>query len=86
MIVDGGLVKVLDFGIADQSAEVSLVAALSEMSDPWARVKCMFDTKESVPDGPAPVPLERLEAQICELAGPPLQGAVLLKALRAAAA
>jgi serine/threonine protein kinase len=34
MIVDGGLVKVLDFGIADQSAEVSLVAALAEMSDP----------------------------------------------------
>ena len=29
----------------------------------------MFDTKESVPDDPAPVPLERLEAQICELAG-----------------
>ena len=29
----------------------------------------MFDTKESVLDGPAPVPLERLEAQICELAG-----------------
>jgi uncharacterized protein DUF222/HNH endonuclease len=29
----------------------------------------MFDTKESVLDGPALVPLERLEAQICELAG-----------------
>ncbi len=29
----------------------------------------MFDTKESAPDGPAPVPLERLEEQICELAG-----------------
>src|SRR5277367_3991542 len=39
------------------------------MSDHWARVKSMFDTKESVLDGPALVPLERLEAQICELAG-----------------
>ena len=29
----------------------------------------MFDIKESVSDDPAPVPLERLEAQICELAG-----------------
>jgi len=29
----------------------------------------MFDIKESVHDGPAPMPLERLEAQICELAG-----------------
>ncbi len=29
----------------------------------------MFDTKESVSDDPTPVPLERLEAQICELAG-----------------
>jgi Domain of unknown function (DUF222)/HNH endonuclease len=29
----------------------------------------MFDTKESALDDPAPVPLERLEAQICELAG-----------------
>jgi len=29
----------------------------------------MFDTNESVLDGPALVPLERLEAQICELAG-----------------
>jgi len=29
----------------------------------------MFDIKVSVPDGPALVPLERLEAQICELAG-----------------
>ena len=29
----------------------------------------MFDAKESVSDDPAPVPLERLEAQICELAG-----------------
>ncbi len=29
----------------------------------------MFDTKESASGGPAPVPLERLEAQICELAG-----------------
>jgi len=29
----------------------------------------MFDTKKSVLDDPAPVPLERLEAQICELAG-----------------
>src|SRR5713226_2236205 len=39
------------------------------MSDHWARVKCLFDTQESVLDDPAPVPLERLEAQICELAG-----------------
>src|SRR5260370_26604906 len=39
------------------------------MSDSWARVKCMFDTQESALDDPAPVPLERLEAQICELAG-----------------
>ena len=29
----------------------------------------MFDKKESVSDDPTPVPLERLEAQICELAG-----------------
>ncbi len=29
----------------------------------------MFDTIEPVPGDPAPVPLERLEAQICELAG-----------------
>jgi len=29
----------------------------------------MFDTKESVSDDPTPVPLERLEAQICQLAG-----------------
>ena len=29
----------------------------------------MFDTKESVSGDPTPVPLERLEAQICELAG-----------------
>ena len=29
----------------------------------------MFDTTEAVSDDPAPAPLERLEAQICELAG-----------------
>ena len=29
----------------------------------------MFDKEESVSDDPTPVPLERLEAQICELAG-----------------
>jgi Domain of unknown function (DUF222) len=47
------------------------------MSDPAAIVKCMFDTLEadSGPltnpgdDGAVVVPLERLEAQICELAG-----------------
>ncbi len=50
------------------------------MSYPAVIVKCMFDTLQpgadpgailSGPgdDGPAVVPLERLEAQICELAG-----------------
>src|SRR6266576_322606 len=54
------------------------------MSDPGASVKCMFDSDSpgsvfaavsppadvaASPAGPPPVPLERLEAQICELAG-----------------
>jgi hypothetical protein len=46
------------------------------MSDPLASIKCMFDTQQpaSIPAGtvaaePSAVPLERLEAQICELAG-----------------
>src|SRR6266568_3550433 len=54
------------------------------MSDPGASVKCMFDNVRSTsvfasvsppadaaasPDAAAVVPLERLEAQICELAG-----------------
>ena len=58
--------------------------ASQELSDPTARIKYMFDpdVPGSVPGDPAPggtvpgdtaprdaVPLERLEAQICELAG-----------------
>src|SRR5215831_4413545 len=44
------------------------------MSDPAAIVKCMFDTDRpgsifAAISPPPPVPLERLEAQICELAG-----------------
>jgi Domain of unknown function (DUF222) len=46
------------------------------MSDPLASIKCMFDTQQSasIPAGtvapePSAVPLERVEAQICELAG-----------------
>src|SRR5215831_17569839 len=54
------------------------------MSYPAVIVKCMFDTDRpssifaavlppadvaASPAGPSPVPLERLEAQICELAG-----------------
>jgi hypothetical protein len=62
------------------------------MSDRAAKVKFMFDTSVSSPAADSAVPLERLEAQICELAGHLaaatrrfLAGAVLLKALRAAA-
>ncbi len=48
-----------------------------EMSDPGAIVKYMFDMWEpgcvpgsTIPvPSPVPVPLERLEEQICELAG-----------------
>ncbi len=48
------------------------------MSDHAITIKYMFDMKQAadgsatdaiMPDDPAPVPLERLEAQICELAG-----------------
>jgi hypothetical protein len=48
------------------------------MSYPIASIKCMFETEQSgsfpgstitMSPEPAPVPLERLEAQICELAG-----------------
>ena len=48
------------------------------MSDLATNIKFMFDTRKPgadpgstipVPDTPVPVPLERLEAQICELAG-----------------
>ena len=45
------------------------------MSDPDANIKFMFDTRQSAatmppdPGPPGAVPLERLEAQICELAG-----------------
>ena len=45
------------------------------MSDPDANIKFMFDTRQptaTMPPDPGPpgaVPLERLEAQICELAG-----------------
>src|SRR5215831_20291178 len=44
------------------------------MSDPAAIVKCMFDTDRpgsifAAISPPEPVALERLEAQICELAG-----------------
>jgi len=48
------------------------------MSDPATSIKFMFDTRQPgavpgstipIPDTHVPVPLERLEAQICELAG-----------------
>ena len=50
-------------------------SAHPEMSDRRASVKCMFDrdlaspAADSPAAGPPQVPLERLEAQICELAG-----------------
>ena len=39
------------------------------MSDPATNIKFMFDTNISSPAADSAVPLERLEAQICELAG-----------------
>jgi len=46
---------------------------MAGMSDATASVKYMFDTDEAVPApsaaDPAAVPRERVEAQICELAG-----------------
>ena len=58
------------------------IASATEMSDPIANIKFMFDKRQpgadpgttvTAPDSdsgpPEPVPLERLEAQICELAG-----------------
>src|SRR5690349_410696 len=58
----------------------ALMLAKLEMSDPDASVKCMFDIKvpgqvsaDAAPApleaDPPPVPLERLEAQLCEVAG-----------------
>ena len=52
--------------------------SIAEMSDPATSIKSMFDKYQSgsdpgdtltLPGGQAPVPLERVEAQICELAG-----------------
>ena len=44
-------------------------AVTGKMSDPATNIKFMFDTSISSPTADSAVPLERLEAQICELAG-----------------
>ena len=44
-------------------------AVTGKMSDLATNIKFMFDTRISSPAADSAVPLERLEAQICELAG-----------------
>ena len=44
-------------------------AVTGKMSDLATNIKFMFDTRISSPAADSAVPLERLEAEICELAG-----------------